>query len=207
MMEPMTRDELIERTRSLIADGEALVADPTLDGLRAWIAASDRHLAEAWGHMDRYHLSWLMVGRPSGAVRGRIEASDTTFREGDQSPGYFSHEPPPSSCLRPARYLTVSDSTHNADRLIIFDTTLRDGEQSPGCSMNLAEKLQVAHALKDLGVDVVEAGFPIASPGDFEAVQAIARELHGPVICGLARCNQSTTHRTRAPCSSRANAS
>jgi hypothetical protein len=67
----MTREELIERTRALIADGEALVGDPTLDGLRAWIAASDRHLAEAWGHMDRYHLSWLMVGRPSGAVRGR----------------------------------------------------------------------------------------------------------------------------------------
>src|SRR3954466_8775241 len=76
-----------------------------------------------------------------------------------------------------------------AKRLIIFDTTLRDGEQSPGASMNLAEKLQVAHALKELGVDVIEAGFPIASPGDFESVQAIAREVHGPVICGLARCN------------------
>src|SRR5579875_815211 len=73
------------------------------------------------------------------------------------------------------------------DRLIIFDTTLRDGEQSPGASMNLAEKLQVAHALKDLGVDVIEAGFPIASPGDFEAVQRIAREVRGATICGLAR--------------------
>src|SRR2546425_4053274 len=76
-----------------------------------------------------------------------------------------------------------------ADRLIIFDTTLRDGEQSPGASMNLAEKLEVALALKDLGVDIIEAGFPIASPGDFEAVQAIARQVAGPVICGLARCN------------------
>src|SRR2546429_665281 len=75
------------------------------------------------------------------------------------------------------------------DRLIIFDTTLRDGEQSPGASMNLAEKLEVAHALRDLGVDVIEAGFPIASPGDFEAVQAIARQVHGASICGLARCN------------------
>ena len=75
------------------------------------------------------------------------------------------------------------------DRVIIFDTTLRDGEQSPGASMNLSEKLQVAHALTELGVDVIEAGFPIASPGDFESVQAIAREVHGPVICGLARCN------------------
>lgn len=77
----------------------------------------------------------------------------------------------------------------DSDRLIIFDTTLRDGEQSPGASMNLAEKLEVAHALKDLGVDIIEAGFPIASPGDFEAVQAIARQVEGPVICGLARCN------------------
>src|SRR5436853_6617772 len=76
----------------------------------------------------------------------------------------------------------------SADRLIIFDTTLRDGEQSPGASMNLAEKLEVAHALRDLGVDVIEAGFPIASPGDFEAVQAIARQVEGPIICGLARC-------------------
>jgi 2-isopropylmalate synthase len=77
----------------------------------------------------------------------------------------------------------------STNRLIIFDTTLRDGEQSPGASMNLAEKLEVAHALKDLGVDVIEAGFPIASPGDFEAVQTIARQVEGPSICGLARCN------------------
>ena len=59
--------------------------------------------------------------------------------------------------------------------IVIFDTTLRDGEQSPGCSMNLEEKLEVAQALVDLGVDVIEAGFPIASPGDFEAVREIAR--------------------------------
>jgi 2-isopropylmalate synthase len=81
------------------------------------------------------------------------------------------------------------------DRLIIFDTTLRDGEQSPGASMNLAEKLEVAHALRDLGVDVIEAGFPIASPGDFEAVQAIARKVQGPTICGLARCNKDDIDR------------
>lgn len=81
------------------------------------------------------------------------------------------------------------------DRLIIFDTTLRDGEQSPGASMNLSEKLEVARALCDLGVDVIEAGFPIASPGDFEAVQAIAREVRGPVICGLARCNRADIER------------
>jgi 2-isopropylmalate synthase len=75
------------------------------------------------------------------------------------------------------------------DRLLIFDTTLRDGEQSPGASMNLAEKLEVALALRDLGVDIIEAGFPIASPGDFEAVEAIARQIEGPIICGLARCH------------------
>jgi len=73
------------------------------------------------------------------------------------------------------------------DRVKIFDTTLRDGEQSPGISLNKAEKLEIAQQLARLGVDIIEAGFPIASPGDFEAVQAIAREVHGPVICGLAR--------------------
>jgi 2-isopropylmalate synthase len=83
----------------------------------------------------------------------------------------------------------------DGNRLIIFDTTLRDGEQSPGASMNLAEKLEIAQALKDLGVDIIEAGFPIASPGDFEAVQAIARQVEGPVICGLARCNQEDIDR------------
>src|SRR5437588_5222501 len=80
-------------------------------------------------------------------------------------------------------------------QLIIFDTTLRDGEQSPGASMNLAEKLEIAHALTELGVDVIEAGFPIASPGDFEAVQAIARQVHGPIICGLAPCNDADIDR------------
>src|SRR5438093_5940735 len=73
------------------------------------------------------------------------------------------------------------------DRVRIFDTTLRDGEQSPGISLNKTEKLEIAHQLARLGVDIIEAGFPITSPGDFEAVQAIAREVHGPVICGLAR--------------------
>ena len=76
-----------------------------------------------------------------------------------------------------------------ANRVRIFDTTLRDGEQSPGISLNMAEKLEIAHQLARLGVDIIEAGFPIASPGDFEAVQAIAREVHGPVIAGLARAN------------------
>ncbi len=73
------------------------------------------------------------------------------------------------------------------DRVIIFDTTLRDGEQSPGFSMNLTEKLRMAEALAELGVDVIEAGFPIASVGDFESVQEIAKNIRGPVICGLSR--------------------
>src|SRR5581483_2932213 len=77
------------------------------------------------------------------------------------------------------------------DRVLIFDTTLRDGEQSPGCSMTRPEKLRVARALAELGVDVIEAGFPAASRGDFESVNAVAREVQGPVICGLARCNRS----------------
>jgi 2-isopropylmalate synthase len=84
------------------------------------------------------------------------------------------------------------------DRVVIFDTTLRDGEQSPGISLNTAEKLEIAHQLARLGVDVIEAGFPIASPGDFEAVQAIARaefEPHPPVIAGLARANPADVER------------
>ena len=73
------------------------------------------------------------------------------------------------------------------NRVVIFDTTLRDGEQSPGISLNTGEKLEIAQQLARLGVDVIEAGFPITSPGDFEAVQTIARTVEGPVIAGLAR--------------------
>ena len=72
-------------------------------------------------------------------------------------------------------------------RITVFDTTLRDGEQSPGCSMNVHEKLRMAHQLDRLGVDVIEAGFPIASDGDFEAVQAISAAVRRPIIAGLAR--------------------
>ena len=75
------------------------------------------------------------------------------------------------------------------NRIRIFDTTLRDGEQAPGCSMTLTEKLRVAKALSELNVDIIEAGFPAASPGDFESVKEIADRDFGPVICGLARCN------------------
>jgi 2-isopropylmalate synthase len=77
----------------------------------------------------------------------------------------------------------------------IFDTTLRDGEQSPGASMNRAEKLEVAQALEKLGVDVIEAGFPIASPGDFESVRDIAATITEATVCGLARCNDGDIDR------------
>jgi 2-isopropylmalate synthase len=73
------------------------------------------------------------------------------------------------------------------EKIIIFDTTLRDGEQAPGASLNPSEKLEIAQALADLGVDVIEAGFPVSSPGDLRAVKAIAKAIKGPVICGLAR--------------------
>jgi 2-isopropylmalate synthase len=73
------------------------------------------------------------------------------------------------------------------DRVLIFDTTLRDGEQSPGISLDVGEKLEIADQLARLGVDIIEAGFPIASDGDFEAVEAIAKSVRGPVIAGLSR--------------------
>src|SRR5215203_7231903 len=83
------------------------------------------------------------------------------------------------------------DSKDSADQVHIFDTTLRDGEQSPGISLNTQEKVEIAQQLARLGVDVIEAGFPITSPGDFEAVEAIARAVEGPVICGLARTHKA----------------
>ncbi len=75
------------------------------------------------------------------------------------------------------------------DRVVVFDTTLRDGEQSPGAALNINEKVEIAHALEELGIDIIEAGFPISSPGDFRAVQRISREIRGCVVCGLTRAN------------------
>src|SRR2546430_10271898 len=86
--------------------------------------------------------------------------------------------------------MSSTNARNDGDRVRIFDTTLRDGEQSPGISLNRQEKLEIAHQLARLGVDIIEAGFPITSPGDFESVQAIAREVQGPVICGLARTSK-----------------
>jgi 2-isopropylmalate synthase len=81
-----------------------------------------------------------------------------------------------------------AEKNSEKNRVIIFDTTLRDGEQCPGASMNIHEKMEVARQLARLNVDVIEAGFPIASPGDFEAVKAVAEQIKGPYIAGLARC-------------------
>jgi 2-isopropylmalate synthase len=82
-----------------------------------------------------------------------------------------------------------------SDKLIIFDTTLRDGEQSPGASMTREEKVRIAKALEKMRVDVIEAGFPIASPGDFESVQAVARAVKDSTVCGLARAKDSDIDR------------
>ena len=85
-----------------------------------------------------------------------------------------------------------------SENIVIFDTTMRDGEQSPGASMNQAEKLRIAHQLEKMGVDVMEAGFPIASPGDFEAVKTVAQSIKNSTVAGLARCNQADVERAGA---------
>jgi len=81
------------------------------------------------------------------------------------------------------------------DKVIIFDTTLRDGEQAAGASLNAQEKLEIAHQLEELGVDVIEAGFPISSSGDFESVSLVAQEVRRPIICALSYCNAKSIDR------------
>src|SRR5690349_6398878 len=85
--------------------------------------------------------------------------------------------------------------TADPNRVIVFDTTLRDGEQSPGCSMNLAEKLEIAHALQAFGVADIASVFPTARAGTFECVREIARQVEGQVIAGRARCNPADIDR------------
>src|SRR5918997_772994 len=89
----------------------------------------------------------------------------------------------------------VAEPAQPSPRVIVFDTTLRDGEQSPGATLTSDEKLEVADALVELGIDVMEAGFPAASPGDFEAVRTIANRVKGVTVAGLARCNESDIER------------
>ena len=79
--------------------------------------------------------------------------------------------------------------TESQDSIVVFDTTLRDGEQSPGAAMNVDEKLEIAKELEAMGVDIIEAGFPISSPGDFKAVQRLSKEIRDCTICGLTRAN------------------
>src|SRR5439155_6103614 len=117
---------------------------------------------------------------------------------------------PPASCAsRPGGFLLPRFPPKGrpmAERVRIFDTTLRDGEQSPGISLDAGEKLEIAEQLARLGVDIIEAGFPVASEGDFEAVAAIAKAVQGPVICGLSRtqlhdvdrCWDAVRHAARA---------
>ena len=81
------------------------------------------------------------------------------------------------------------------ERVLVFDTTLRDGEQSPGCSMNMQEKLRMALQLQQLGVDIIEAGFPVASDGDFAAVKLLAENIRGTKIAALARCKKEDIER------------
>src|SRR3990167_3066855 len=85
--------------------------------------------------------------------------------------------------------------SEDKDWVRIFDTTLRDGEQSPGCTMNVDEKLVIARQLEALGVDVIEAGFAAASPGDFESVRAVAHAVNGPVVLSLARTREADLER------------
>src|SRR6059058_5023570 len=89
--------------------------------------------------------------------------------------------------LTPTRHNVPIGSKTMSDRVYIFDTTLLDGEQSPGCSMTVPEKLRMARKLVELGVDILEAGFPIASEGDFEAVDAVSREYPWVQVAALAR--------------------
>ena len=87
----------------------------------------------------------------------------------------------------------VGTPADSAEKIIIFDTTLRDGEQVPGSQLNTLEKIEVARALEDLGVDVIEAGFPISSPGDFKSVVEISKVVERPVISALPRAIEKDT--------------
>ena len=80
---------------------------------------------------------------------------------------------------------------HDPNRIYIFDTTLRDGEQVPGCQLSSSEKIEIARALELLGVDIIEAGFPVSSPGDFQSVLELSQAVTEPVICALTRANKN----------------
>jgi len=138
------------------------------------------------------YLSELLQGRyqPSAELRDRMVVALNNPAFGDVAPVQWDD-----------LFITHADAENGgkveamSTRICIFDTTLRDGEQSPGASMNIEEKLEVARQLARLGVDVIEAGFPISSERDFEAVRAIAAEVQGPIIAGLCRANEADIRR------------
>jgi 2-isopropylmalate synthase len=165
-------------------------------GLRAALARRN------WSQARYAHLLGCSPGYLSEVLQGRYQPS-AEFRErmlavlnapetgGDAPPVRWEELFQPHATPSPQEEETVMST-----RICIFDTTLRDGEQSPGASMNIEEKLEVARQLARLGVDVIEAGFPISSQRDFEAVSQIAREVEGPIIAGLSRANEADIRRT-----------
>src|SRR4249920_3828965 len=106
------------------------------------------------------------------------------------SRGFFVGSPHPRPLSNNVERGAMFEESMSDNRVIIFDTTLRDGEQSPGASMNLDEKIKIALLLEEMGVDVIEAGFPIASTGDFEAVREVAKLVKNSTVCGLARASR-----------------
>src|SRR6476469_5623682 len=106
-----------------------------------------------------------------------------------------SHSTNPAHASEDPTTRAAATASSSLPMIRIFDTTLRDGEQSPGASLNLKEKLEIARALEQLGVDIIEAGFPITSDGDFEAVSAIAAEITSCTVAGLARCTEKDVRR------------
>jgi pyruvate carboxylase len=135
--------------------------------------------------MRSFALELLL--RQAGATYGACQPPAPSGREVFSFSGQFPFLPHKALSAPKGTVMSTTDSTANNDRVIIFDTTLRDGEQSPGISLDQGEKVEIAEQLARLGVDVIEAGFPVASQGDFESVQAIAKSVRGPVICGLSR--------------------
>src|SRR5437588_436961 len=121
------------------------------------------------------------------APEGRLGVCAWALRGCARRPGPFSASKSSAPATRNFQMTTVNKS--DKDRVVIFDTTLRDGEQCPGATMSFEEKLEVAEMLDDMGVDVIEAGFPITSEGDFQAVSEIARRSKNAVIAGLSRAH------------------
>src|SRR5579859_5005974 len=104
--------------------------------------------------------------------------------------GYSNHQGVEAIAMSQTEPPVTQEDPSQGPRVFFFDTTLRDGEQSPGCTMHAGEKLRLAHQIASLGVDILEAGFAIASDGDSESIRTIAREVRGPIIASLARCKR-----------------